>query len=168
MEFHETQRFTKKWHFVLIGGILILTISPLYSVIKIAFLSADYANLLKLLGPIVIGTLFFFFLQLKTGINKEGVHYQFIPFHRKKRLISWNEIESVALITYRPLFDYGGWGIRMKSLDGSNIALNVSGKIGILMHLKNGNKLLVGTQKKEEAENIVAFYFQKSSTKAVS
>lgn len=168
MEFIESQRFTKKWHFVLIGGILLLTISSNFDTLISAINTSDFGLLLKLVGSVFVGVFLFFFLQLKTSINSIGIHYQFIPFHRKKRLIAWNEIETIAVITYRPLFDYGGWGIRMKSLDGSNIALNVSGKIGIYMQLKNGNKLLIGTQKKQEVETIVAHFFQKSTTEAVS
>jgi hypothetical protein len=168
MEFIESQRFTKKWHIVLIVGIILLTISSNFDTLISAINTSDFGLLLKLIGSLLVGVFLFFFLQLKTSINLVGIHYQFIPFHRKKRSITWNEIETIAVITYRPLFDYGGWGIRMKSLDGSNIALNISGKIGIYMQLKNGNKLLIGTQKKLEAETIVAHFFQKSTTEAVS
>ena len=168
MEFIESQRFTKKWHFVLIGGILLLTISSNFDTLISAINTANLGLLLKLIGSIIIGVFLFFFLQLKTSINSVGIHYQFIPFHRKKRSITWNEIETIAVITYRPLFDYGGWGIRMKSLDGSNVALNISGKIGISIRLKNGNHLLIGTQKKEAATEIIAHFFDNSTAQAVS
>lgn len=168
MEFIESQRFTNKWHFILIGAILLLTISSNFDTLIIAIKATDLSLILKLIGPMILGVFGFFYLQLKTQINEIGIHYQFIPFHRKKRVLTWQDITSVAVINYRPLLDYGGWGIRMKSLDGSNIALNISGKIGILIQLKNGKQLLIGTQKKEEATAIIAHFFENSSSQAVS
>jgi hypothetical protein len=168
MEFIESQRFTNKWHFVLIGGILLLTISSNFDTLNSAIKAADLRLLLKLIGPMIVGVFGFFYLQLKTKINAVGIQYQFKPFHRKKRVFEWQNIAAVSVIKYRPLFDYGGWGIRMKSLDGSNVALNVSGKIGIAIRLKNGNHILIGTQKKEAATKIIAHFFDNSTAQAVS
>ena len=168
MEFSESQRFTNKWHFVLIGGILLLTISSNFDTLIAAIKAADLGLLFKLIGPMIIGLFMFFYLQLKTTINATGIHYQFKPFHRKTRVLKWKDIDAVSVINYRPLLDYGGWGIRMKSLDGSNVALNISGKIGVSIRLKNGNHLLIGTQKKEAATEIIAHFFDNSTVQAVS
>ena len=53
---------------------------------------------------------------------------------------------------YKPLSEYGGWGLRYGS---SGKAYNVSGNIGIQLHFKDGSTLLIGTNKKEEVEVVL-------------
>jgi hypothetical protein len=45
---------------------------------------------------------------------------------------------------YKPLLEYGGYGIRGF---GNNRALNIAGKTGLQLIFKDGRKLLIGTQK---------------------
>lgn len=62
--------------------------------------------------------------------------------------------------TYDALSEYGGWGLKGGALwnNSKGKAINVSGNIGIQLELKNGKKLLIGTQKKKEAENVLLNY----------
>ena len=53
---------------------------------------------------------------------------------------------------------YGGWGIRGFK---SNRAYNVSGKIGLQLEFKNGDKLLVGTQNGQEMNDVLVHLFKK-------
>lgn len=46
--------------------------------------------------------------------------------------------------------DYGGWGFRF-GLFGKGRALNVSGNKGIQLVLTDGTRLLIGTNKPDEA-----------------
>ena len=39
---------------------------------------------------ILLFTLPIFFMKLKTRIDEYGIHYQFFPFHRSTKTISWN------------------------------------------------------------------------------
>jgi hypothetical protein len=87
-------------------------------------------------------------IQLKTTVDEEGVHYQFIPFHFKQKTILWQDIKSAEVRKYAPLKEYGGWGI--KGYSNKNKAYNVKGNLGLQVVLKNGNKILFGTQKDEE------------------
>ena len=64
MEFIESQRFTNKWHFILIGGILLLTISSNIDTLIAAIKVGDVRLLLQLIGPMIIGVFVFFYLQL--------------------------------------------------------------------------------------------------------
>lgn len=49
-----------------------------------------------------------------------------------------------------PIKEYGGWGIKGKF---KSKAYNVSGNIGLQLYLKNGRKVLFGTQRQEAIEN---------------
>jgi len=51
------------------------------------------------------------------------------------------------VLTYSPISDYGGWGIRYGSIGK---AYNVSGNRGVQLELLNGERILIGSQKPEE------------------
>ena len=61
------------------------------------------------------------------------------------------------------LLEYGGWGLKGGLLwkKSKGIAINVSGNIGIQLELKNGKKLLIGTQKLQEAKQVLDTYKNK-------
>ena len=99
---------------------------------------------------ILIIFLFFWIMSLKTEITTEGVSVQFFPFHRKPRFFPWQDMESINVRKYKPLLEYGGWGLRV-GLFGKGTAYNVSGNMGIQLEFKNNKKLLIGTQRPEEA-----------------
>lgn len=61
--------------------------------------------------------------------------------------IDWGNVDSVYIREYRPLKEYGGWGIR----DGSSgRAYNVSGDTGLQIIFKDKERLLIGTIKPGE------------------
>ena len=65
----------------------------------------------------------------------------------KDRVIRWEEVETSEIITFNPLRDYGGWGIRSKN--GVRV-YNVSGNKGLQVKLKSGKTILIGTQLETE------------------
>ena len=69
-------------------------------------------------------------------------HYQFFPMHFKSYIIRFDEIENVEAITYSPIKDYGGWGIRYRM---KGRAYNVKGNQGVKVYLKNGKNILFGS-----------------------
>ena len=54
---------------------------------------------------------------------------------------------------YKPLREYGGWGIRCSLKRGK--AYNVSGNKGVQLVFKNGKQLLIGSQKAEALEEAI-------------
>jgi hypothetical protein len=61
-------------------------------------------------------------------------------------------LAEVKVREYRPLAEYGGWGVRGF---GKNRALNVSGNFGLQLVMKDGAKMLIGTQKPQELEDFL-------------
>lgn len=102
-----------------------------------------------------------FFLKLETKINEQGVYYGFWPFNLKQKLAVWKGIDKCYVRKYSPLADYGGWGYKVMSLRKKGSALNVKGNIGIQLVFKNGKKLLLGTQKEDEAKKVLETYRSK-------
>ena len=58
-----------------------------------------------------------------------------------------------------PIQEYGGWGYRTSFGKKKGSAYNVKGDKGIQIELKTGKKLLIGTQKEDEAQQVIGRYF---------
>jgi hypothetical protein len=63
-------------------------------------------------------------------------------------------VEKSYVRTYKPIAEYGGWGLR-SGIFGNGQAFNVYGNTGLQLELKNRKKLLFGTQKKYEIEKAI-------------
>ena len=139
--FKEKQKFTQKWLW------LILIILPLLIIIPPIDLSSDpklsYLIILMSLSPMIL----FYFIELRVMLSNKGLQYQFFPFHLKSYTIKLDEITSFEELTYSPIKDYGGWGIRY-GFKGK--AYNVSGNKGVKIYLKNGKNILFGSKKSNE------------------
>ncbi len=159
--FIEEQRFTQKWLIILlsISGIIpMVIISNLYFKGNMSF--TEYLGVIVLVLT-SIGLIFIF--KLKTKIDETGIHYQFFPFHLKMKTILWMDIKFAETRTYDALLEYGGWGLKGGILWNKNkgIAINVKGEIGIQLVLNNNKKILIGTQKKQYADSVIARYLHK-------
>ncbi len=118
----------------------------------------DYSGqaLVIVLLLLSIGLIYLF--RLKTIIDERGIHYKFIPFHKKIKTIIWEDLEICEVRKYNPLSEYGGWGYKLHF--GGEGALNVRGNMGIQLKLKSGKKILLGTQKPEDAQLVIKRYFK--------
>lgn len=91
-------------------------------------------------------------LSLRTTVTDEGVRVKGLIFI--DRLIPFAEITSAESVRYRPILDYGGWGYR---LSPKGKAYNMRGDKGVALSLKDGGKIMLGSQRPDElAEAITA------------
>jgi hypothetical protein len=154
--FKERQRFT---HPILFLSVAMILLTPLV----VYFFSKDTKLFQEnFLASILTSLVFFsvaYFVQLETKIDESGIHYRFIPFQRKFTSISKDEIQSVFVRTYKPIREYGGWGLRYSFRNGK--AINVKGKEGIQLVLKNEKKILIGTQLSQQAKSAIDSFFSK-------
>lgn len=88
---------------------------------------------------------------MTTRVDDAGLAIETLYF--VKRRIGFDDIESASPVTYRPIRDYGGWGYRL-SREGK--AYNMQGDRGVQLHLKNGGRVLVGSQRPEELASAIA------------
>jgi hypothetical protein len=102
------------------------------------------------LGPcmILVGVFLVFLcmtMRLVTTVRRDGLHIRYVPF--LKRQLEIRSIERCEACRYRPVRDYGGWGIR-----GSrrHRAYNVWGRGGVLLSFRNGSTLMIGSQRADE------------------
>lgn len=85
-------------------------------------------------------------MRLIVELRNDGLYYRYPPFILRERKFSKEEIENYEIRKYRPIVEYSGWGIRY-SWGKSGRACNVKGNIGLQLYLKNGKKILFGTQR---------------------
>ena len=110
--------------------------------------------MLMILGPLFIllsvGLLWMMLVaRLVTEVRDDGIYIRFYPFHRNFHGFLWEDIESFEARTYRPILEYGGWGIKYGS---GGKAYNVSGNRGLQLDLGGGRsgRVLIGSQCPEE------------------
>lgn len=164
IEFYEVQKFRQK---PLIAIIIIAALFPLFFFLYGYYLQAikhipfgdkplsDNGLLISMAISVVyaIGILYLFFSsKLETYITKSGIHVRFFPF-MKFKTYNFDDIKRFKIREYRPLLDYGGWGIR---IGPAGRAFNVYGKIGMQIVFKDGGKLLIGTQKPNDFYNVLS------------
>lgn len=87
-------------------------------------------------------------LRMTTVVTPGEVRIWFGWLPTYRRLVPINSIQRIEVVRYRPIRDYGGWGIRV-GRDGEK-ALNARGDLGVRLHLAGGGKLLIGSQHPED------------------
>jgi len=102
--------------------------------------------------PIAIAVLFFL-LKLETEVRPDGLYLRYFPFHINFKRFTTDELSEYYARKYKPIREYGGWGIRCSFRKGN--AYNVSGNKGVQLVFKNGKRLLIGSQKAEDLENAI-------------
>ena len=158
--FKEEQRFTQPWLLVvvliaLVVPIGIMTQELLKENSTMSLTEVIWASFLILLCllPVLI-------FKLQTRIDEKGIHYQFYPLHLKPQFLAWHAINKAYVRNYNPISEYGGWGIKGGLFwnKANGTAINIKGSIGLQLELKSGKRLLIGTQKETEIQQVLAKY----------
>jgi len=145
--FYEIQQFRQKWIWTILLIVLFVLFLPIIS-----------GMVSILLGVILILTGFcfiwlFYSMKLITEIKGDSIHIKFSPF--TTQIIPFSEIIKYVIRQYRPIIEYGGWGIRFNR---SGKAYTVSGNIGIQIQLSVGKGILIGTQQPNEFLQAMKLY----------
>ncbi len=111
-------------------------------------------------GLMVVGSLAFllffaffyllFRIELVVEVHENHLSIRFPPFSH--RTIDLKDITRCNARTYRPILEYGGWGIRY---GWKGMAYNVSGNRGVQLELSSGKRVLIGSQRPEELVQMI-------------
>jgi hypothetical protein len=85
-------------------------------------------------------------VSLLVEVTPGQIRVRYWPFLR--RTIQLAGVDSAEACTYRPLKEYGGWGVRGWSK--ANMAYTVSGDRGVRLTFADGRRLLLGSQRADE------------------
>lgn len=155
--FAETQRFNQVWLWIPLLGLNGLALFALVSQVVLKHHPfgdrplPDAGIIILTLILLLLSGLFFSF-RLETRIKKDGIYVRFTPFESAFKRYPWSGIRQSFIRQYRPMAEYGGWGIRVA---GKNKAYNVSGNQGIQLILEDGSKVLIGTRRAKAVEEVL-------------
>lgn len=93
-----------------------------------------------LLFPALITALF---TRLDVEVRPNQLFIAFGPLHLIRKRIPLADIESVRGLTYRPIREFGGWGIRPR---GSRTAWTIRGNQAVRVTLQTGKEVYVGSR----------------------
>ncbi|MCA9669053.1 MAG: hypothetical protein KC503_25835 [Myxococcales bacterium] len=145
--FLEVQKFRQGW----IWALLIFV--ALSQVGVVAALGGKLVAVSVGSSIIAIGMLvWFYWMKLVVEVDASGIIIRFRGLFTNRR-ITFDQIAAFGARTYRPILEYGGWGIRGFS---SNRAYNVSGNRGVQLVLDNGDRVLIGSQRADDLARAIS------------
>ena len=150
--YREEQRFRQIWILILIGFIALLSWYSflLQIVIGEPFGTNPAPDILVLILLVIFGIIFpvwFFVMRLEVQVTRTDLRFRLFPLHLQWREFPLATIVEVEAVTYRPIWEYGGWGIR---IGRKGWAYNVSGNRGVQVTLEDGKSFLLGSLQPEK------------------
>ena len=151
IDLKEEQKCTQWWLWLILIGIGVL---PIFGIYKQLILKEKFGDKPMSDVGLIVFCIFtfcliviFWFMQLKTKIDQNEIRINFFPFFKKR--IMWKDIKSAKIVTY----GFVGYGIRFGSEYGT--VYNTRGNKGLAIELKSGKKIMIGTQKETEMNEIL-------------
>jgi hypothetical protein len=158
--YKEEQRFPTPWIFLVIFP----TLASVIFLLKFnewnreEVIEVSEKN--DILGLIIMGVIFFvmmvgltilfYKMRLVTQIKSDGIYFKYLPFINKERFISKEEIKNYEVRKYNPNREFGGHGVKkQRRIRNSGKSYTVSGRFGLQLYLSNGDKILIGTHRRE-------------------
>ena len=91
------------------------------------------------------------FAKLTVTVDDEAIRIRWIPF--AWRTVPLGDVEEARARTYRPILEYGGWGVRWAP--GRGMAWNATGNRGVQLVLASGKRLLIGSRRADELARVI-------------
>lgn len=145
--YREEQRMTQWWLWLLI---FFITATLWWSFVQQIVFGEPFGNkpgpdwmvwLFTLLFGIGLPYLLYS-IRLIVTVTPDDVQITFTPVYR--RTIPLTDIVACRARRYKPLQEYGGWGI--KGWSKAKIAYNISGDQGVELDLTSGQQVMLGSQ----------------------
>jgi hypothetical protein len=143
--FSETQRFLPR---PFSRGLLVLCVAGVAIGLAAGAWRGPEGILLVLL--LLLPTLFHL-LELGVLVHLDRVEIRFRPLLR--RVIPLSSVAACQAIEYRPIREFGGWGVRKRR---GRRAYTVSGNHGAELTLHDGQRVLIGSQRADELAGVVS------------
>lgn len=163
--FHEEQRFRQPWLMYIVVPSVVFFLSVVLVMLYHKLMLGQNGNgtamsdsgliIISVFIMLVLFAVLYLLINMRliVTVDQKALHLRFYPFVRKTIPIS--EIKLCKAATYRPIMEYGGWGIRF-SIRGRGRAYTVSGNRGVDIVLKDGERMLIGSERPEEFEKAVS------------
>ncbi len=164
--FSETQRIKNYW-ILPVALVFAVTIAFLwYGLYRQVVLGHPFGNHPApngfLVAMVVLETLvclavctFIASMKLVVEVRNDALSIHFFPI--KKMQIPYASIVRFQARDYRPVKEYGGWGVKF-SWSRNARAFTVSGHRGVEIFLDNGERVMLGSQRPDELAAVLGSY----------
>jgi hypothetical protein len=98
-----------------------------------------------LMGAVFLLLVSLLTVRQSTRVADDGVTVRFGFLY--KAHVTFSEIAHAEAVSYRPVHEYGGWGIKGS---GRRRVLSMRGNQGVLLTRVDGSTLMIGSQKPRE------------------
>ncbi|MEP5613045.1 MAG: hypothetical protein ABJP45_12390 [Cyclobacteriaceae bacterium] len=156
IHFEEVQSFVGTWIWYVLLGTTVFVLGA----VPVAALFQPVDTTEALIGTVISvltfsGVIFLFATsKLYVTIDDSRIYYRFPPFVSKEKYFSQEDVQEMQLRKYHPIREYGGYGYRLRFRSGR--VMNVAGNMGLQLVLKNGKKVLIGTQKPDSMRTAIS------------
>lgn len=154
--FTEVQRFSQTWFaIVILAPAVLFAVGAWWQVVEghpWGSRPISDGALLTVTAVTLLVSAWLLQVRLITRVEADGLSVQFRWLWPTRRFL-WEDIDRVEAVTYRPLRDFGGWGVRYGR---RGMAYNVKGNRGVELRLKKGPSVLIGSQRAEELAEAMA------------
>jgi hypothetical protein len=148
--FREVQRFRQPWYWAIqipaLAALAYILCRQLVLGKPVGDHPAANTSLAIIAATIALFVVWFIKLELITEVRDDVLEVRFRGLF-VRRVIPLAEIRNFEARTYRPIREYGGWGVRSGA---GGMAYNVSGNRGVDLRLTDGKSLMIGSQRPEE------------------
>jgi hypothetical protein len=154
--FREVQRWSPAIRLVFLSLLLVVDVGVVLAILTTERAPSDAVPLFFSTALAVVVSLGVAVLlwtnRLTTEVRTDGILVRYFPFHRRWRQFPAQELSECYARRYRPIREYGGWGIRY---GWHGRAYNVSGNEGVQLVFKDGKRLLIGSKRPGELETAI-------------
>ena len=147
--FHEEQTFSS----LMVGAIAAAVALPVAFILVEALIRPGFVVPSLAALVIVVPVLVLFLVaRLVVDVDRDEIRISF-HFLWPTRHIPLATVKRAHVEHYSPLFDYGGWGVR---LSPRGWAFTVGGHDGVIVETTGGKRVLIGSHRPQELEAAIA------------
>jgi hypothetical protein len=153
MVFTEKQKINGLW--IALIPVTLLVFFATYKESETIF--RNWQSTLTLIGILFMMISFIillFKMEITTTFTEEYIQVQYFPFNLKPKTIYWNNLKSFETRNADSFKEFWGWGWGYRGTK-KNRAYTTYGDFGLQLTFKNGNRLFIGSQKKDEMEELI-------------
>lgn len=120
-------------------------------IFHIPFGAKPVSNVLLIIGMFFTIGIPLLFGRMVTMVTKKEVRVSFGYMDLIKKRLPISDIKEKEIVRYKPLRQFGGWGIRCGRFRGERVCCySAKGNKGALITLSNNRKIIIGSQVPEK------------------
>ena len=136
---YKERTWAPPWVWVLLWGACLVAVAAAASDQELSGAARTAIIAGVLLFPLLITAVFG---CLDIRVRADRLSIAFGPLHLIRKTIRFPDIESVKAVTYRPIREFGGWGIRFRARKS---AWTVRGNRAVSVRRRSGKEIYAGS-----------------------